>query len=164
MSSMVHGVMLQSVNVYKYSFIYTAAHEKLSSPTPNGVDEIQQPNVRPPKRKQCEEGSGTLKQRVIIKEGRIDNDKFLMDIAHEIGGKWEEVGVALGVDFKVLRSVVGSETGKPDHMKAFYMLQEWKSRAAENCTYKFLAAALEGGGLNTCAQQYCYISCTSREC
>lgn len=80
-----------------------------------------------------------------------------MEIAREIGGKWEEVGVALDVDFKVLKSVVASETAKVDHMKAFYMLQEWKGRAADRFTYKTLALALEEAGLNTCAQTFCYL-------
>ena len=115
------------------------------------------------KRKQDEEEERVSKQRIVVKAGKIENDKFLMDIAHDIGNKWEEVGVTLGVDYKVLRSVVGSETTKAEHMRAFYMLQEWKGRAAEKFTYKALASALEVAGLNTCARDHCYISLSTDE-
>ena len=97
-----------------------------------------------------------MKHRTVLREGKIKGDKILMDIAWEIGGKWEEVGIALDVDFKVLRSVIASETAKADHMKAFYMLQEWRGRAAERFTYSTLASALESTGLNTCAREHCY--------
>ena len=107
------------------------------------------------KRKQ-EAKSSSSKRKATPKEGMIESDKVLMEIAREIGGKWEEVGVALDIDFKVLRSVVASEIAKADHMKAFYMLQEWKGRAADRFTYQTLASALEEAGLNTCAQYFCY--------
>lgn len=107
------------------------------------------------KRKQKAKNSST-KRKATLKEGKIESDKLLMEIAREIGGKWEEVGVALDIDFKVLRSVVASETVKVDHMKAFYMLHEWKERAADQFTYKSLASALEEAGLNTCSQRFCY--------
>lgn len=94
---------------------------------------------------------------VKLKEGKVAaDDKFLMDLGWEVGGKWEEVGVSLGVEYKVLQSVVGSQMGKPDHMKAFYMLLEWKKRYALRATYTTLAKALEESGLNSCAEQYCY--------
>ena len=56
------------------------------------------------KRKQKAKNSST-KRKATLKEGKIESDKLLMEIAREIGGKWEEVGVALDIDFKVLRSV-----------------------------------------------------------
>ena len=109
------------------------------------------------KRKQDTEKANGTKRKIKLIEGMIGSDKVLMEIAREIGGKWEEVGVALDIDFKVLKSVVASETAKVDHMKAFYMLQEWKGRAADQFTYKTLASALEEAGLNTCAQMFCYL-------
>lgn len=90
------------------------------------------------------------------KAGKVSEGKFLMDVAWEVGDRWEELGVGLGLEYKVLQSVVGSQTGKPDHMKAFYMLCEWKSRAGFKATYDTLADALEGTGLNSCAEKYCY--------
>lgn len=90
------------------------------------------------------------------KEGRVSGDKILMDVAWEVGEKWEELGVVLGLEYKVLQSVVGSQQGKPDHMKAFYMLCEWKSRSGSRATYTTLADALEESGLNACAEQHCY--------
>lgn len=86
------------------------------------------------------------------------NDKFLMDVAWEIGEKWEELGVALGLQYNVVQSAVSNATGKPHHMKAFYTLQEWKKRNAFKATYGALAEALETSGLNLCAQKYCYIN------
>lgn len=102
---------------------------------------------------------------MVIKTGKIENqaDKFLMNIAREICEKWEEVGIALAIDYKVLKSVIGGDTSKPDHTKAFHMLQEWKARAEDNFTYQVLSSALEDCGLNSCAQQYCYSSCTENE-
>jgi hypothetical protein len=101
-------------------------------------------------RKRCRETDN------LVKEGRISGDKFLMDVAWEVGEKWEELGVALEVGYKVLQSVVGSQAGKPTHMKAFYMLCEWRSRAGGRATYAALAGALEESGLNSCAEEYCY--------
>lgn len=105
---------------------------------------------------ECEENEGAVKQAVVLREGKIKSDKLLMDVAWEIGGKWEEVGIALGVDYKVLKSVVASEVAKADHIRAFNMLQEWKSRAADRYTYSTLSSALESTGLNTCAREHCY--------
>lgn len=79
-----------------------------------------------------------------------------MDVAWEVGEKWEELGVVLGLEYKVLQSVVGSQLGKPDHMKAFYMLCEWRSRSGARATYATLADALEESGLNSCAEKHCY--------
>ena len=88
-------------------------------------------------------------------EGEAADEKRLMDIAWEVGGKWEELGVALGLEYKILQSAV--EGSKP-HMKAFHMLREWRQRFASKSTYATLAAALEESGLNSCAQKYCYRS------
>ena len=86
-----------------------------------------------------------------------------MDVAREICDKWEEVGIALAIDYKVLKSVIGGEAAKADHTKAFHMLQEWKSRAGEDFTYEVLSSALEDCGLSSCAQQYCYSAYTENE-
>lgn len=83
-----------------------------------------------------------------------------MDVAWEIGDRWEEVGIALGIDYTVLNSTIGSDAKSPSHLKAFHMLQEWKRRAADSLTYITLATALEGAGLNSCAQKHCYTSCS----
>lgn len=86
------------------------------------------------------------------------DDKLLMEISWEVGGKWEELGVAVGLDHKVISNAVSSASSKPDHMKAFYVLQAWKKRHALESPYKALAAALEDQavGLNSCAQKHCY--------
>ena len=69
--------------------------------------------------------------------------------------KWEEVGVALELDFATIQSVVGE--GQTEHMKAFHVLQEWKRVAADRLTFERLATALEDAGLNSCAYDHCYL-------
>ncbi len=80
---------------------------------------------------------------------------MLLAVAWEVGGKWEEVGVSLRLDYKVLRNVVGSQIGVDDHMKAFRMLQEWKNRTP-GYSFELLASSLEDSGLNQCAKNICY--------
>ena len=92
-----------------------------------------------------------------MRQGEM-SDKFLMGVAHSVGSKWEELGVALNLDFGTIRSVVGADDGRPEHMRAFYMLQEWKRRAAEGFTFVTLATALEEAGLNSSAQRHCYVN------
>ena len=107
--------------------------------------------------KVAEKDEHTRTQCVKLKEGRVTgDDKFFMDLGWEVGGKWEEVGVSLGMEYKVLQSVVGCQVGKPDHMKAFYMFLEWKKRCTFKATYTTLAKALEESGLNSCAEKYCH--------
>lgn len=98
------------------------------------------------------------KKQLILLEGEASDEKRLMDISWEVSDKWEEVGVALGLEYKILQSVVGSEQGSKVHMKAFYMLREWRRRFGFKATYTALAKALEDSGLVGCAQQYCYQS------
>lgn len=116
--------------------------------------------------KQCHEDTECIKKLKLtptLKPGRITDDKLLMDIAWEIGEKWEEVGIALGINYKVLSSTIGSNATSKSHMKAFYMLQEWKNRAADSSTYITLASALEEVGLNSCAKTHCYINNNENE-
>lgn len=98
------------------------------------------------------------KRRLLVKEGRLGGDKFLMDVARGIGPKWEEVGIALGLDFGTIKSAVSDDSNRPEHMKAFYVLQEWKHRACDEFTHARLASALEEAGMHTCAQTHCYYS------
>ncbi len=96
------------------------------------------------------------KRRLLVKEGQLDGDRLLMEVARAVGPKWEELGIALGLDFGTLKSAVIDSGGRPEHMKAFYALQEWKHRACDDFTYGRLASALEEAGLHSCAQSYCY--------
>ena len=101
-------------------------------------------------------GRSRVKRRLLVKEGALGGDKFLMEVARAVGPKWEELGIALGLDFGTIKSTVSDVGSKPEHMKAFYILQEWKCRACNNFTYTTLASALEEAGLQSCAQRYCY--------
>ncbi len=113
------------------------------------------------KRKNSKGDEDGTKRSVVLKKGEITGgDNFLMAIAREVGEKWEEVGIALEVRYKTLRSTV-AKAADSEHMKAFHMLQEWSSRAADKFTYGYLASALEGAGLNTCARDYCYTPTSS---
>lgn len=103
------------------------------------------------KEEQAEEQDGRAP-----KKDRVSDDKLLMAVSWEVGEKWEELGVALGLEYKVVQSVQSNAVQRPDHMKAFHMLQEWKNRSAFKATYTALAEALEGCGLNSCAQKHCY--------
>ncbi len=108
------------------------------------------------KRKTSEGDVGGTKRRVELKKGKITGgERFLLDIARKIGGKWQEVGISLGIENKTLTSVVGSKAAE-DHMKAFHMLQEWQSRVPDGFTYGNLASALEDAGLGRCAHDHCY--------
>ena len=101
-----------------------------------------------------------VKRRLLVREGQIGDksDRFLMEVARSVGPKWEEVGVALDLDFVTVTSVIGSrDEGASEHLKAFHMLQEWKRRAALDFTFTRLATALEEAGLNSCAQRHCYV-------
>lgn len=127
----------------------------LNSPEPDPQPQSILPRKRPAPSEHEEDEED---EEARLKEGKVtaQDDKFFMDLGWEVGGKWEEVGVSLGVEYKVLQSVVGSQVGKPDHMKAFYMFLEWRKRYALKATYATLAKALEESGLNSCAEQYCY--------
>ena len=80
-----------------------------------------------------------------------------MHIAKSVGSKYEELGIALGLEWETVSSVTGSVGDpRPDYMKAFHVLQEWKRAAADNLTFVTLRDALEEAGLSTCAQVMCY--------
>lgn len=89
---------------------------------------------------------------------RVDvvNDATLLSIARDVGPKWEEMGIALGMDFKVLRNEVACEANRAEHMRALYMLQLCRNRDADAFTYKKIAAALEDCGLKSSARKHCY--------
>jgi len=120
-------------------------------------DEIPRTEMRKEAKSAIEEDKSSQKRRRVHKSGSISGDKFLLDVAAEVSEKWPEVGISLGIEYKVLQSNIGSlGTSIPDHRKAFLMLQEWKSRAADAFTYNKLASGLEENGLNSCALKFCY--------
>ena len=97
------------------------------------------------------------KRKLQMKEDGYMTDKLLLQIAKSVGSKYEELGIALGLQSVTVSSVAGvAGEGRPEHMKAFYVLQEWKRVATENFTFETLIAALEEAGLNSCARETCY--------
>ena len=108
------------------------------------------------RRPQTQLTQGRAKRKLLLREARDISDQLLMKIAKHIGSKWEEVGVALELDFATIVSVAGE--GQTEHMKAFHVLQEWKRVAAERLTFGHLATALEEAGLKSCAYEHCYSS------
>lgn len=66
-----------------------------------------------------------------------------------------ELGISLGLDYQTIANRISRLEGKAaEHLKAFEVLQEWKSRGA---SYPVLARALEDAGLDSVAAHYCYM-------
>ena len=76
-----------------------------------------------------------------------------MSISHKSGCKFMELGIGLGLDYQAIANRVSRLEGKPEHLKAFEVLQEWKARGG---SYGELAEALEGIGMRSMALKYCY--------
>ena len=102
---------------------------------------------------------GAHNQQKVLKSGPIkDPDRLFNNVAMDIGSKYKEVGIELGLTYTLLNNEL--DTGAfmmfPASKKAFKMLQLWKdSVAEEDLTYSKLAAALEKNGLKRCASMYC---------
>lgn len=66
-----------------------------------------------------------------------------------------ELGISLGLDYQTIVNRISRLEGKAaEHLKAFEVLQEWKSRGS---SYPVLARALEEAGLDGVSVQYCYV-------
>lgn len=114
---------------------------------------------RAEKRKTEGESEVAKKLQRIIKPGPITDDKLFNDMAMDISDRYEEVGLELGLPYKVMRSELesGPFMMMQGHKKATRMLHLWREGQGEDgCTYKALAAALEKRGLQRCAHDYCY--------
>lgn len=121
---------------------------------------------RAEKRKTDGESEVAKKLQRIIKLGPITDHKLFNDMAMDIGDKYEEVGLELGVPYKVLRSELesGPFMMMQGHKKATRMLHLWREAQGEDdCTFKALAAALEKRGLQRCAHNYCYTTTDTTE-
>ena len=85
-------------------------------------------------------------------------------MSKDIGDKFEDVGIDLGVAYQTLQNeleMVQFNT-LPVNKKAMRMLQIWKASVAEeDLTYSKLAAALEKYDLKYCADKYCYTTATT---
>ena len=118
------------------------------------------------KRKSEGDSEAARKLQKIVKPGPITDDKLFNDMALDISDKYEEVGLELGIPYKVLRSELesGPFMMMQGHKKATRMLNLWRDAQGEDgCTYKVLAAALEKQGLRRCAQNYCYTTIDTNE-
>ena len=81
-----------------------------------------------------------------------DPDCLFSDLSKDIGEKYDQIGIALGLKYKHLENEL--ETGefkmKSAYKKAMKMLHLWKESATkEECTYDVLAAALEKIGFKS---------------
>ena len=96
-----------------------------------------------------------------IKSGQItDPDCLFSDLSEDIGEKYDQIGIALGLKYKDLENELdtGEFKMKSAYKKAMKMLHLWGQSATEKeFTYAVLAAALEKKGLRHCADKYCYI-------
>ena len=97
------------------------------------------------------------KQKVAptIRQDKI-TDIALIKIGREIGDKWLEVGVLLGMHFEDLQSRIEDNLKIPNERRPLHMLKDWQKVAADTFNYETLATALKEVGLNTCAMKYCY--------
>ena len=146
------------------STISIAADQKASA-RPTGSNEKRKSEPQPVistegttqsglKRRSDSPASSTKRAKV-IKPGKIEDDLVLLNISRELGVKWMDVGVALGMKFMDLKNTIVDNPQIQHDLKPMEMLQKWKSRAVDYM-YATLASALEKVGLHTCAQTYCY--------
>ena len=96
------------------------------------------------------------KRRLFLRDDDID-DETLLDISQAACSKYTDVGIRLGLPYSVISSTIGGVgSSKPEHLKMFYVLQEWKERAANKFTFDVLSKALEDVGLASVARNFCY--------
>lgn len=96
----------------------------------------------------------TPKRRLLVRESEI-TDKALLGVATGCGTKYMELGISLGLNYQSIANRISRLEGKAaEHLKAFEILQEWKSRGS---SYGALAKALEDVGLNNVASKHCYV-------
>ena len=98
------------------------------------------------------------KRRRLFRTGDI-NDQTLLAIAEDVGSKYTELGIKLGLDYSWIQSNVENKPSmNKDHLKALHILEEWKSRSGEEFGFAELAKALESDvtGLNRVAVKFCY--------
>ena len=96
------------------------------------------------------------KRRLFLRRDDI-SDQILMEISQAACSKYIELGLQLDLPYNVIHSRVGAEgINRSEHLKMFYVLQEWKERAASDFSFEVLSKALEDIGLASVAQNYCY--------
>ena len=83
-----------------------------------------------------------------------------MSVSQRCGCKFMELGISLGLDYETVSNRISRLEGRrPEHLKAFEVLQEWKARqGAGSGGYSELARALEDVGLHGVALKHCYTS------
>ena len=95
-----------------------------------------------------------------MKSGAIKSpDRLFKDMSKDIGDKYEDVGIDLGVEYQTLQNELETVQYNtlPANRKAMKMLHLWKDNTTEgDFTYSKLANALEKNGLKRCADKYCY--------
>lgn len=97
------------------------------------------------------------KRRLFLRSETI-SDKTLLAISKEVCSKYVDLGIELDLPHSTVESTTGAVgASKPEHLKAYYVLQSWKQRAGSDFTFTVLARALEDIGLATVAQNHCYI-------
>jgi len=96
------------------------------------------------------------KRRLYLRTDEI-TDQTLLEISRSVCSKYTELGIQLKLLFTEVQSIIGGlGPDKPDHLKAFYILQEWKARAGGDYSYQTLCTAMEHIGLTSTAHRLCY--------
>ena len=102
----------------------------------------------------------------VVKPGSIkEPDSLFNQLAKNIGDKYKQVGIDLGLTFMDLHNQL--ETGHtlmlPANEKALKMLMLWRDNSLEkDFTYVILATALENHGLTSFADKHCYMDHSGR--
>ncbi len=113
-------------------------------------------------RKRTSDGAGApasspkRTKKPMVKPGKVEGDRVLRKLSQELGDKWMDVGIELGLKYDDLKNTIEDDPKIPHKRKPMDMLQTWKKSAGDDFTYQTLATALENVGLNTCAQTHCY--------
>ncbi len=145
-----------SADVQKQSAKPTRSKGKRKSEPQSATSTVETTQSGRKRRRESDSSAVSPKRAKVLKPGKIEDDLVLVTIGEELGDKWMNVGVALGMKYRDLKSTIKDDRSIEHHLKPMEMFQMWQSKAGDSFTYATLATALERVGLVTCAQTHCY--------
>ena len=93
---------------------------------------------------------------LVLKQGIIENDQELIEIAHDIGTHWYEIGISLGLSRNSMETIKADYSIATAVDKALNMLQQWKQQATDGCSYQELSTALTNVDMYSIAAKHCF--------
>ena len=97
----------------------------------------------------------------VVKPGSIkEPDRLFNQLAKEIGDKYKQVGIDLGLTFQNQQNALetGPYANAQADQRALKMLNLWQKQSPDkDFTYSILATALENNSLQRSADKYCYM-------